>query len=659
MNNVKTIKGLFNSFFTFGIICLFCNLSELSAQYNPILTVKGGTFYLKDSVVVSVYGDMLNQVPVNDNDNLPAMRVSQLALLDIHGSFINNYKCGQPPVVDNNGNLLFSAMYNDGTIIVKDDWVNNDTFWGGTASGNVILSSVDPQLITGTHPTTFNILSLDSAGVKTQTLNAVVTKRLILGNSQLNTDLYKMSVTNAVASSVDWITGFVSTNTNANNSIYGRLERLTNNSGANYVFPMGQDVNGTIHRRYASLAPNSSDSTVYDVSFFYEQPINYGFSHLEYDTSAICVVGKDYFFNITRESGIANSDITLTYDPSEDPIYTGIVNWRTFPAPTEWKNPGGPFPNTTVTSIAGDQPGVTKVGNYDWNTVHKRYGLGWVRPATPQITGANTLCGSFDTLYTVLNPTPNTTFAWNVTPGVGIFQGDSAGNPVSVAWLDTSVTSFDPTQGTITVLETLGSCSSLPGTLVVNILSNPIPSFTVVTPYSNGILNPAYGDTTQIFTFDMLQFQNTSQNSVAWSWDFANGNTSILESPYQQYDTIGTYPIQMIATSPDGCVDTANGVVNVVQGTTIPNVFTPNNDGVNDVFLIRNSNVQSYDLQIYNRWGTLVYKATAPQIKWDGNTISGQPASPGTYFWVIQAKYYDSTEYTGAKNGYVELVRAE
>ena len=238
MNNSTTVKSVLSSVFAVAVLFLSCNIQQVSAQYNPILTVKGGTFYLKDSVIVRVNGDMLNQVPVNDNDVLPAMRVTQQSVLDIQGSFINNYKCGQPPVIDNNGNLIFSAMYNDGTIIVKNDWVNNDTFYGGSAGGTVVLSSVDPQLITGTHPTTFNILTLDSAGVKTQTLNAIVTKKLNLANSQLNTDLYKMTVTNATPSSVDWITGFVSTNTNANNSIYGRLERFTSNSGADYIFPM-------------------------------------------------------------------------------------------------------------------------------------------------------------------------------------------------------------------------------------------------------------------------------------------------------------------------------------------------------------------------------------------------------------------------------------
>ena len=658
MNNSTTVKSFIKAF-SAATVLLFAGINSSIAQSNPVLTVKGGTFYMKDFSLVRVNGDMLNQVPVNDIDNLPAMRVCTGANLEIYGNFINNYECGQPPIYDNNGNMITGAMYNDGNIIVKYDWVNNDTFWAGNTTGQVFLNNDSLQRITGTHPTTFNILQIDSAE-KVQTLNAIVTKQLNLNNGYLNTDLYKMSVTNTDPSnSVNWLSGFVVTNTNANNSIYGRLERAVSIGGQDYKFPMGGFTGPTVHKRMASLTPNSNDTTVFDVSFFFDQPINYGISDQIFDDSTICVVNKDYFFNITRESGIANADITLTYNPSEDPIYTGIVNWRTAPAPTEWKNPGGPFPTPLVTAPSGDQPGVTKVGNYDWNTVHKHYTLGWVRPAKPQIDGPTVLCGSFDTLYTVLNPTPNTDLVWSVTPGVGIFSGDSTANPVVIAWQDTSATNFSPTTGTIFVVETLGTCPSLPGTLTVTILSNPIPSFTVVTPYSSGVLNPALGDTAQIFTYDMLQFQNTSQNSNAWYWDFANGNNSQLESPFQQYDTIGSYNVMMVATSPDGCIDTTYGVVNVVQGTTIPNVFTPNNDGVNDVFWIRNSNVQSYDLQIYNRWGTLVYKSSAPQIKWDGNTISGQPAVAGTYFWVVSAKYYDGNEYNGPKNGYVELVRGE
>jgi gliding motility-associated-like protein len=71
----------------------------------------------------------------------------------------------------------------------------------------------------------------------------------------------------------------------------------------------------------------------------------------------------------------------------------------------------------------------------------------------------------------------------------------------------------------------------------------------------------------------------------------------------------------------------------------IPNVFTPNNDGINDVFEIENLSEGS-SIRIYNRWGILVYEqiATMPksEFNWDGRSNSGEAMSEGTYFYIIE-----------------------
>jgi len=74
----------------------------------------------------------------------------------------------------------------------------------------------------------------------------------------------------------------------------------------------------------------------------------------------------------------------------------------------------------------------------------------------------------------------------------------------------------------------------------------------------------------------------------------------------------------------------------------LPNVFTPNGDNVNDVFIpitpprIINTYIESIDLKIYSRWGNLVYKTTNPLIQWDGksNTTSSKLVKPGVYYYV-------------------------
>lgn len=67
------------------------------------------------------------------------------------------------------------------------------------------------------------------------------------------------------------------------------------------------------------------------------------------------------------------------------------------------------------------------------------------------------------------------------------------------------------------------------------------------------------------------------------------------------------------------------------------NVFTPNNDGINDVFETINENISTMDCKIYNRWGILVYELTKPNEVWDGRTISGLACSTGVYYYIITA----------------------
>ena len=66
-------------------------------------------------------------------------------------------------------------------------------------------------------------------------------------------------------------------------------------------------------------------------------------------------------------------------------------------------------------------------------------------------------------------------------------------------------------------------------------------------------------------------------------------------------------------------------------------MFTPNNDGVNDVLEIKLSGIQSYSLQIYDRWGTLQFETAKPEQFWGGSSIHGGDAPAGTYFAVLKA----------------------
>ncbi len=88
---------------------------------------------------------------------------------------------------------------------------------------------------------------------------------------------------------------------------------------------------------------------------------------------------------------------------------------------------------------------------------------------------------------------------------------------------------------------------------------------------------------------------------------------------------------------------------------SIPNIFTPGNDGLNDVFHISNKNIKEYQIQIFNRWGLLLFEANAAQIDWDGRTLAGAEVPSGTYFYTLTAKKMNDEQIT--RNGFLQIIR--
>ncbi|MCK6650331.1 MAG: gliding motility-associated C-terminal domain-containing protein, partial [Bacteroidia bacterium] len=106
-----------------------------------------------------------------------------------------------------------------------------------------------------------------------------------------------------------------------------------------------------------------------------------------------------------------------------------------------------------------------------------------------------------------------------------------------------------------------------------------------------------------------------------------------------------------------GCADTACVDIDVYINSTfvIPNIFSPNGDGTNDVFGVQNKGLETMDAEVYNRWGQKEYEWHTPNGGWDGRTASGVPAPDGTYYFIIKAKGFDGKEYF--EKGSFTLVR--
>jgi gliding motility-associated-like protein len=141
---------------------------------------------------------------------------------------------------------------------------------------------------------------------------------------------------------------------------------------------------------------------------------------------------------------------------------------------------------------------------------------------------------------------------------------------------------------------------------------------------------------------------SSSANATTWSWNFGDGQTTTTENATYTYPAGGVYTVILIVTEPNGCRDSITEVIDVKELPSwiiVPNVFTPNGDGQNDLFLVRSQGIIQFDAKIYDRWGVEMAQLTAPNMGWDGHTSGGEPAVAGTYYFIIHAKGDDGKSY--------------
>ena len=163
-------------------------------------------------------------------------------------------------------------------------------------------------------------------------------------------------------------------------------------------------------------------------------------------------------------------------------------------------------------------------------------------------------------------------------------------------------------------------------------------------------------------TFTNTSSTSSRQTKINTYWNFGNGDTAITQwlnqRPYTEYKEPGTYTLHLYAQVGQ-CFDTLSRIILVDQPSDliVPNIFSPNQDGVNDVFFLRSKNIQKVSIRIYDRWGALVYqvKDSTNPLLWDGTNETGKPQAEGVYFYVLEALGGDGTQYSMKSN--ITLVR--
>jgi gliding motility-associated-like protein len=157
-----------------------------------------------------------------------------------------------------------------------------------------------------------------------------------------------------------------------------------------------------------------------------------------------------------------------------------------------------------------------------------------------------------------------------------------------------------------------------------------------------------------------VRFTDLSRDAARWQWLFGDGNGSMLQNPTYTYADTGRYEVTLIVTHPNGCMDTISKLLDVEPRVRyfLPNAFTPDGDGLNDVF--KGSGIMAgardFSLTIWNRWGALLFETDNPDQGWNGTLMNtGQAVQSGVYVCLV--RYVDPRGNPIEIKGFATLVR--
>ncbi len=346
---------------------------------------------------------------------------------------------------------------------------------------------------------------------------------------------------------------------------------------------------------------------------------------------------------------LAVDSTTITITPLDNatityPLPLYCAN-GTNPIPTITGLPGGVFTSTlggSINSSTGEitlpvTPGVYNV-TYTTNGACPNADTVPVTITAPPISDAGPLqnLGCGDSLQ--LNGTnsssgPNFTYLWSTGGGNIVSGGGTPTATVNQAGVYT-----------LLVTDLTTGCTQTDTVSVID-LPPPVASFT----YSP---NPATGHVPLTVTFT-----NTSTNANTYFWVFGDGTTSTLQDPTHTFVSIGVFAVVLYVTNNGHCVDSTEILVVTypTYAIIVPNVFTPNNDQINDLFFINTTGVAEINCYIYDRWGLKLYEWHTLEGGWDGRNANGKEAPDGTYFYIYDLKDADNGEH--ADHGSFMLIR--
>jgi gliding motility-associated-like protein len=282
---------------------------------------------------------------------------------------------------------------------------------------------------------------------------------------------------------------------------------------------------------------------------------------------------------------------------------------------------------------------------------------------TLTVTDNTTNCSGSDTVQLIINAAPVLlgTSGDSTCYGQQLNLGANFGTGVTVNWYsDAALTNL--VQANSNTYQTTPSANGTYTYYVQGVIGSCKSSVAMVTGHFYNINAIASAD---VYTGDApLSVNFTGSNSTgvtstdSFNWNFGDNTGSTIINPNHVFTTEATYTIVLTVTDVEsGCLDTATVIIKVEDDLTVvvPNVFTPNNDGVNDLFHVKIKGAKSAEGFIYNRWGQLLFSWDVLNASWDGIAANGENCPDATYYYLI--KVVDKKDKEHLFPGFALLVR--
>jgi len=155
-----------------------------------------------------------------------------------------------------------------------------------------------------------------------------------------------------------------------------------------------------------------------------------------------------------------------------------------------------------------------------------------------------------------------------------------------------------------------------------------------------------------------ITFSNTSSGASTYRWNFGDGSMqNTIQSPVYTFGDTGRYYVTLISSIAPSCADTAYGMVRVkdVYRLYMPLAFTPDANNLNDMFLPRGRGIQTFSMEVYNRWGEKVFESKDMNKGWTGIDANGISWPTGRY--AVRVEIIDTEGFRHVEKATIELLR--